>query len=208
MAKGKKLPPRREVAHALLTQGAAFVHLDPRGVDVVVPDWLKRQPQLVLQIGLNMPVPIRDLRVDETGVFGTLSFNRAPFTCMVPWHAVFALVGDDGRGMVWPESMPPEIAQEIEREAERAARGAISDASPGAPQDAKRAQRRPRALRAVDPAPSTDRDLDDASEADDVAPREHKPVGLRLIPGQAGQNPPAVARKRARRAPHLRLVKP
>jgi len=208
MAKGKKLPPKREVAHALLTQGAAFVHLDPRGVDVVVPDWLKRQPQLVLQIGLNMPVPIRDLRVDETGVFGTLSFNRAPFTCMVPWHAVFALVGDDGRGMVWSDSMPAEIAQEIEREAERATRGAISDANPGAPEDAKRAQRRPRALRAVEPAPSTDRRPDDASEADDVAPRDAKPVGLRLIPGQAGQNPPAVARKRARRAPHLRLVKP
>jgi hypothetical protein len=208
MAKGKKLPPKREVAHALLTQGAAFVHLDPRGVDVVVPEWLKRQPQLVLQIGLNMPVPIRDLRVDETGVFGTLSFNRAPFTCMVPWHAVFALVGDDGRGMVWPDSMPPEIAQEIEREAERAARGAIADANPAA-EEAKRAQRRPRALRAVEPAPSSaDGSADDRSEADDVAPRESKPVGLRLIPGQAGQNEPAVARKRARRAPHLRLVKP
>jgi hypothetical protein len=155
-----------------------------------------------------MPVPIRDLRVDETGVFGTLSFNRAPFTCMVPWHAVFALVGDDGRGMVWPDSMPPEIAQEIEREAERAARGAIADANPAGPEEAKRAQRRPRALRAVEPVPSTDSSADDASEADDVPPRENKPVGLRLIPGQAGQNPPAVARKRARRAPHLRLVKP
>jgi hypothetical protein len=208
MAKGKKLPPKREVAHALLTQGAAFVHLDPRGVDVVVPDWLKRQPQLVLQIGLNMPVPIRDLRVDETGVFGTLSFNRSPFTCMVPWHAVFALVGDDGRGMVWPESMPPEIAQEIEREAERAARSAISEATPGTSDDAKRAQRRPRTLRAVDPAPTADGGADDGSETDDVARRDDKPAGLRLIPGQAGQNPPAVAGKRARRAPHLRLVKP
>lgn len=215
MAKGKKLPPKREVAHALLTQGAAFVHLDPRGVDVVVPDWLKRQPQLVLQIGLNMPVPIRDLRVDETGVFGTLSFNRAPFTCMVPWHAVFALVGDDGRGMVWPDSMPSEIAQEIEREAERAARGAISDANRAAPGDAKRApQRRPRALRAVEPAPTADDGPGDASEVDELAPceepsgyKQDKPVGLRLIPGQAGQEPPAVARKRARRAPHLRLVK-
>lgn len=208
MAKGKKLPPKREVAHALLTQGAAFVHLDPRGVDVVVPDWLKRQPQLVLQLGLNMPVPIRDLRVDETGVFGTLSFNRSPFTCMVPWHAVFALVGDDGRGMVWPESMPAEIAQEIEREAERATRGAIAEANPSATDEAKRQPRRPRALLAVEPAASPDGNGSHGSEADVIAPRQAKPVGLRLIPGQAGQNEPALARKRARRVPHLRLVKP
>jgi hypothetical protein len=32
---------------------------------------------------------------------------------------VFALVGDDGRGMVWPESMPLEIASEVEREVKR-----------------------------------------------------------------------------------------
>jgi hypothetical protein len=32
---------------------------------------------------------------------------------------VFALAGDDGRGMVWPDSMPHEISEEIEREAGR-----------------------------------------------------------------------------------------
>jgi hypothetical protein len=207
MAKGKKLPPKREVAHALLAQGAAFVHLDPRGVDVVVPDWLKRQPQLVLQIGLNMPVPIRDLRVDDTGVFGTLSFNRAPFTCMVPWHAVFALVGDDGRGMVWPDSMPPEIAQEIEREAERATRGAIADAS-GPAAEAKKPRKPRSALRAVEP--SGDDARDDLEQPEELAAQHAKPAGLRLIPGQAqaGHNEPALAaRKRVKRAPHLRLVK-
>jgi len=73
----------------------------------------------VLQIGYDMPVPIRDLEVDAQGVYGTLSFNRTPFTCQIPWEAVFALAGDDGRGMVWPDSMPEEITEEIEREAGR-----------------------------------------------------------------------------------------
>ncbi|MGB5365778.1 MAG: hypothetical protein WBN14_05890, partial [Polyangiales bacterium] len=77
------------------------------------------EPQLVLQIGFDMPVPIRDLEVDAEGVYGTLSFNRTPFTCQIPWEAVFALAGDDGRGMVWPDSMPQEITEEIEREAGR-----------------------------------------------------------------------------------------
>ena len=55
----------------------------------------------------------------KEGIYGTLSFNRSPFTCQVQWDAVFALAGDDGRGMVWPDSMPHEISEEIEREAGR-----------------------------------------------------------------------------------------
>lgn len=96
-----------------------YVHLDPRAEGVAVPAWLRKQPQLVLQIGLDMPIPIPDLRVDDVGVFGTLSFNRQSFACCVPWDAVFAVVGDDGKWKVWPESMPAEIAAEVDREARR-----------------------------------------------------------------------------------------
>ncbi|MDH4281856.1 MAG: ClpXP protease specificity-enhancing factor SspB [Myxococcales bacterium] len=119
MAEEKPLPPKLDVARYLLAQGNLFVHLDPRAESVVVPKWYRSEPQLVLQIGLDLPVPIPDLEVDAEGIYCTLSFNRAPFTCKVHWDAVFALAGDDGRGMVWPDSMPEEISQEIEREAGR-----------------------------------------------------------------------------------------
>lgn len=118
------LPYKRDVANQLLRKGSLFIHLDPRVADVIVPPWLRHQAQLVLQVGLNMPIPINDLRVDENGIFGTLSFSRTPFACNVPWNAIFALVGDEGRGMVWPESMPKEIVAEVEREAAREARDA------------------------------------------------------------------------------------
>jgi stringent starvation protein B len=107
---GTPLPPKKEVALALLERGSVHVHLDPRAAGVVVPAWFKRQAQLVLQVGLNMPVPIPDLRVDDEGMSCTLSFNRSPFFCVVPWSSVYAMVGDDGRGMVWPEDVPPEVA--------------------------------------------------------------------------------------------------
>jgi hypothetical protein len=110
------LPPKKEVALALLERSSVHVHLDPRVAGVVVPAWFKKKPQLILQIGLNMPVPIPDLRLDESGLSCTLSFNRTPFYCVVPWPSIYAMVGDDGRGMVWPENVPPEVAEQHAKE--------------------------------------------------------------------------------------------
>jgi stringent starvation protein B len=163
---GNPLPPKKEVALALLERGSVHVHLDPRAGGVVVPAWFKRQPQLVLQVGLNMPVPIPDLRVDEDGMSCTLSFNRSPFFCIVPWSSVYAMVGDDGRGMVWPEDVPPEVAlQARSREADPSAKKAgpsgapsarpplsvVKSPAPPAPRKtAAKATSKPRAARAED----------------------------------------------------------
>lgn len=108
---------KRAVAESLLERGSLFIHLDPRVTGVAMPAWLRRQPQVVLQVGLNMAIPIPDLAVDDDGIHATLSFNRTPHVCSMPWEAIFALVGDDGRGQVFPESIPPEIRREVDREA-------------------------------------------------------------------------------------------
>ncbi len=106
-----QLPPKPEVALALLqTASSVYVHLDPRRDDVHVPSWFKQQPQLVLQVGLNMAVEIPDLDVGHEAISCTLSFNRRPEFCKIPWDAIYGLVGEDGRGMIWPESVPPEVA--------------------------------------------------------------------------------------------------
>lgn len=106
-----QLPPKPDVALLLLqSQSSVYVHLDPRGPDVFVPAWFKNQPQLVLQVGMNMAVPIPDLNVGQTALSCTLSFNRRSEFCKIPWEAVYGLVGEDGRGMIWPDSIPPEVA--------------------------------------------------------------------------------------------------
>jgi stringent starvation protein B len=109
-----KLPPKKEVAIALLEGPSMFVHLDPRRPGVLIPPRFRDKPQLVLQIGLNMFVPITDLKVDEEGITCTLSFDRAPFWCRMPWNAVYALVGEDGRGMMWPNDIPPEVVAQMQ----------------------------------------------------------------------------------------------
>lgn len=186
MGSSATLPAKKDVARGLLLRGTVFVHLDPRGEGVIVPPWLQGNPQLVLQVGLDMPVPILDLRVDDEGVFGTLSFSRSPFTCSVPWSAVFAVVGEDGRGMVWPDSMPDEIRAEVEREAGLAP----------AP-----------ALREVE-GPSPDAPLEDDAEVVDLADRRTR--SDRTDGPEAPDPRPARGRRRARRRdlpPYLRVVK-
>lgn len=110
------LPPKKEVALALLERSNVDVYLDPRAKGVVVPPQFRKEPRLILKIGLNMPVPIPDLRLDDESMSCTLSFSRSPFYCVVPWDSVFAMVGDDGRGMVWPDDVPQELAVRVVEE--------------------------------------------------------------------------------------------
>ncbi len=104
-------PDKHELMLKLLEHGSVFMHLDPRREGVIVPLHFRSQSQLVLQIGLNFPIPIRDLEIDADGVRCTLSFNRQPFYCIVPWSGVYALVGEDGQVTVWPSELPPELMQ-------------------------------------------------------------------------------------------------
>lgn len=127
----RRLPPKKEVALALLEGPSLFIHLDPRRSGVVVPKWLMGQPQLVLQVGLNMAIQIPDLTVDEEGITCTLSFNRSPFWCKLPWTAVYALVGEDGRGMIWPNDVPPEVATQMQQQKPAAAAPAAKPAKKG-----------------------------------------------------------------------------
>lgn len=91
----------------LRTHHSVFVHLDSRQQDVIVPKQL-RQPQLRLQLGLNMECPMPDLKSDENGFSATLRFGGTFFHVVVPWSAVYVIVGDSGIGNVWEKDAPPE----------------------------------------------------------------------------------------------------
>ena len=186
MSSPHPLPPKKEVALALLERSndrGIFVHLDPRQATVVVPPWFKKQPQLVLQIGLNMPVPIPDLRLDEEGLSCTLSFNRSPFFCVVPWASVFAMVGEDGRGMVWPDDVPAEV--------------------PLSRQGQQPAPAQPTPMRAVDGAKKGTKEKGDAAKA--KRPRKRAPLaraGHIATPHRL----PGARSQAGSRAPHARSL--
>lgn len=105
------LPPKKDVLEALLARGTSvFLHLDPRREGVSAPASLSAQAELVLRLGHNLVPAIPDLLIDDGGVRCTLRFRGTPHLCVLPWAAIYALVGDDGRGVVWPEDVPVESA--------------------------------------------------------------------------------------------------
>ena len=153
-------PSKKEVLLNLLEKTSVLLHLDARQDTVLVPKHLKANPQLILQLGLNLAVPIRDLDVGEEDVRCTLSFSRSPFYCVIPYRAVFAMVSEDGgKAMVWPEDVPPEVARAAEAEARKlglleAVPSAEGDdaaaASPGSQPD-EPPSRQPRSKRELPP---------------------------------------------------------
>jgi hypothetical protein len=175
-------PAKREFAIALLQESSVFIHLDPRREGTLVPGWLKRQPQLVLQVGLNMAVRIPDLDVVEEAICCTLSFNRSPFFCRVPWNAVFGLVGEDGRGRIWPEDVPIEIASQMQQDASK-------DNSKGNGK-AQRPAARPRlqAVRSSDEAPKEGAETEAKSSLADVSPLRAEKA--RAVPAPEKQSKP------------------
>jgi stringent starvation protein B len=225
-----RLPPKKDVALALLEQATVLVHLDPRGEQVQVPAWFKRQPQLVLQIGLNMPKPIPDLNVDDSGISCTLSFSNTPHYCHLPWASVYALIGASGRGMVWPDDVPKEVAGQYvvttpkEEPKPRAALRAVEpEPTPdeqAAKADAKKKKRARKAKEAKETEKATRAARPRKKPAVVPAP---EPSSEKAAPTRAAAAPaPAVAAAPARRAsggssagtkkkrelpPYLRVVK-
>jgi stringent starvation protein B len=216
MSPTQPLPPKKEVGLALLERSSVYVHLDPRQDAVVVPAWFKKQPQLVLQVGMNMPVPIPDLRFDDDGMSCTLSFNRAPFFCVVPWASVFAMVGDDGRGMVWPDDVPAEVAKQAQgRGPEAAARKEMPKPAASPVREAreakvettaktKRTRKRPPLSAVPDAEELVGPPLKSPTGAGRASPSPVRPV---VAPAPTPRPVAGPTRKRRELPPYLRVVK-
>jgi len=207
---GQPLPPKKDVVLALLERATVFIHVDPRRQGCVVPMNFKQQPKLVLQIGLNMAVSIPDLRVDDTGISCTLSFGGRGFWCSMPWSCVYGMVADDGRSMVWPDDLPPEVRANTKQEAAKAAESAPTQdaqtpkttAAPAKKKAApKRAAKKPEPL----PEPADIRRRLVAVKKQEPAAEPARETAER----QAPETPAPVGQRKPKRElpPYLRVVK-
>ena len=95
----------------LLEEGDIMLCLDARHEGVAVPREHAQNPSLRLILNLNFPSPID---VTDEGVSVNLSFGGRRFDCYVPMDALWAVFNPESmQGMMWPESMPPDVQAEL-----------------------------------------------------------------------------------------------
>lgn len=102
---------------ALGTGARTTVVLDATKPNVKVPQHLLREKKLALDLGYNLPTPTTDIDFDDAGFSVTLSFNRTPTACFVPWAALITVLSPSVTGSweVPEESDEPQPAPESAR---------------------------------------------------------------------------------------------
>ena len=93
---------RRSVIEGLLRElDFIMVVVNPAYPEVELPGPLRESSQPVaLHIGYRMALPIPDLTLGDTGIEGTLSFDRTPHRCRLPWGSIVQ-VSDGEEHLVW-----------------------------------------------------------------------------------------------------------
>jgi hypothetical protein len=118
-----------------LEQGLVFVQLDPRDEGVVVPDHLRSQLPLGLNLSRNFH--LETFEIDDEGVRASLSFKGVRSLCVLPWSAVFLMSADD-KTYVFEESFPKELAAALKTQRGRGApeRSDLAPPDPPTPEPA------------------------------------------------------------------------
>lgn len=171
---------------AALNQGMVMVHLDARRPGVLVPQQLRTESHLRLNLSYRFDPP--DLSVNDWGVRQTLSFGGSRFGVAIPWSALFAITSHTTKEFwMFLEDLPPELLQSAPARAQEPSPPPAR--APGRPQ-----------LRTV-PAPVDDEGASEPPAASDAAPSapESAPVAAATPPEEP--QPPKPSRN------HLRVVK-
>jgi stringent starvation protein B len=192
---------KKERLLAALDRGMVMIHVDARRPGVRVPENLREEAHLRLNLSYRFDPP--DLTVSDWGVRTSLSFSGSRFKVGVPWSALFAIASHATREFwMFPEDLPPELVQDPHAE--------LPEGAPG-PVPARAEPRRP-SLTAVDGGLTVARDGDDAddepSDRDEAPERLPQPATLASVPPpeEQGLPPEPPPRPPAGRG-HLRIVK-
>lgn len=100
----------------LLEEGDTTLCFDARYKGVDVPRQHAQNPALQLILNLNFPHPID---VSAEGIRANLAFGGRRHACYVPMGALWAAFNPQNmKGMMWPDSMPSEVQDNLMAEPE------------------------------------------------------------------------------------------
>lgn len=87
------------VFREMYKDGYVTLHLDARS-GVTVPESLKTSSRLRLRVPHDL---INPARVSSTQISVMLSFNGQQMLCIVPWTSIFAIISEEGLGVLWSD---------------------------------------------------------------------------------------------------------
>ena len=106
---GPERPEKLRMFARFVDQGMTMVSLDARREGVRVPQHLAGE--LMLNLNFSLRFGIDDFAYDDDGVRASLTFNKVPFFCEIPWGAVYQMTSTvNADRMMWPDSLPAELA--------------------------------------------------------------------------------------------------
>jgi len=139
----KKAPEKKQRLLDALDRGLVMLHLDARRPGVLVPETLRDEFHLRLNVSYRFDPP--DLAVGEWGVRCTLSFGGRRFKVGIPWSALFAITSHVTQEFwMYPDDMPAEVIQQSLAAAQKAQEEGDPDGK--GPDGKESAVDRPRAL--------------------------------------------------------------
>ena len=160
---------KREKMTTFLDEGMVLIQLDSRLDEVEVPDYLKGDPKLRLNISGRFGLP---LDLDEWGVHATLTFRGSPFACKIPWHAIYIIISHtSGEPQLFPDDIPAEFVADAlgttysEEESSETSRPHLRLVGDDAPEQSQR----------VDPAPAEASAVSDDTPDEDPDPPTDSP---------------------------------
>jgi len=104
-------PAKKDRLLCALRHGMAMIHLDARRPGVVVPEAVRSETHLRLNISYRFDPP--DLAIGNWGIRSTLSFAGKRFTVAVPWSALFAITSHVTKEFwMFPDDMPRELLEQ------------------------------------------------------------------------------------------------
>lgn len=116
MALEYKSEYKQVVLEIFLSFGITRVVVNGTHPLIKLPEYLLENPEVHLDLSYNLGINF-PMSLDDDGIRAVLSFNKTPFSCFIPWDALWLVATQDSselRVIIFPESVPPSIQRQVD----------------------------------------------------------------------------------------------
>lgn len=102
---------KRAKLEEYLGVGFVFIHFDGESTEVDIPESLRGSTNVTLKLSHYFSGA---LALEEERVFAELLFPEGPYTCSVPYSAIWGITPRDEQTIVWTDKVPAEVLKGLQ----------------------------------------------------------------------------------------------